>query len=434
MMSILFNDNAPLTRKKYLNRRARLKSYESKKSIKHIIFMLLIIITFYYYFIQKTLHKKIFHHLFSNNKVNYFNIPEKEIDINNITEINEEAERLKNFILNINKGILLGNFSKELLEIKVSVVIPVYNARDYIKRGIRSIQNQNMKELEIIIINDFSTDKTLELLEEFKKEDIRIKILNNKKNMGQLYSRCIGTLASKGKYIFPFDSDDFFINDNIINYVYQQALKNDNDIIEFKSFVAWSSFDLLKHRMDVLKMPKNDSTIYQPALGCKANNCTFLWGKCYKTELYKKSIKMLGEENYLNHITITEDCIINYIIFQNAKSLKYINKYGYFHKHRLGSNSRTRTKIQVFKGELLYDEVIFKHSKNTYEGKSVLLMRFRKFSKKFNLNNILMDNTCLNSFSGLLKKIFDSKYVSPEVKEKISKLFLEYKLLNITRI
>ena len=85
---------------------------------------------------------------------------------------------------------------------KISVVIPCYNCGNYLIKGIRSIQNQDFSDFEIIIINDFSSDNTLQIIQKFQKEDPRIKCLNNKKNMGTLYSRTIGTLSGEGKYIY----------------------------------------------------------------------------------------------------------------------------------------------------------------------------------------------------------------------------------------
>ena len=82
---------------------------------------------------------------------------------------------------------------------KIIVVIPCYNSEKYIKHTIRSVQNQNMKNFEIIVINDNSKDNSLNIIESLQKEDKRIKILNNNKNMGTLYSRSIGALNSKGE-------------------------------------------------------------------------------------------------------------------------------------------------------------------------------------------------------------------------------------------
>ena len=81
-----------------------------------------------------------------------------------------------------------------------------------IKSVIRSIQNQNMKEIEIIIINDFSKDNSAQVISEMQKEDQRIKLINNKKNLGILHSRAIGILQAKGKYILNLDHDDLFLD------------------------------------------------------------------------------------------------------------------------------------------------------------------------------------------------------------------------------
>ncbi len=90
--------------------------------------------------------------------------------------------------------LLHKNINYNFSNIKVSAIIPVYNCEKYIKHVLRSIQNQNMVEIEIILVNDFSKDKLLEIITELQKEDSRIKIINNLKNRGTLYSRCIEVL------------------------------------------------------------------------------------------------------------------------------------------------------------------------------------------------------------------------------------------------
>ena len=94
-----------------------------------------------------------------------------------------------------------------------SVVIPLYNSEKYITRTIKSIQYQNLSNIEIILIDDNSTDNTLDLVGKMKHDDKRIKIIKNKKNMGILYSRSIGVLSSKGKYLKIFSSRiNYFIS------------------------------------------------------------------------------------------------------------------------------------------------------------------------------------------------------------------------------
>ena len=84
---------------------------------------------------------------------------------------------------------------------KISIFLPIYNKAKYLKRSISSIQRQSIKDIEIIAVNDCSTDNSLDILNEMMRKDQRIKIINNKKNHGLLFSRAMGILNSKGEYL-----------------------------------------------------------------------------------------------------------------------------------------------------------------------------------------------------------------------------------------
>ena len=96
---------------------------------------------------------------------------------------------------------------------KVSVIIPVYNSSLYLEECINSIVNQTYKNLEIIIVNDKSTDDSLKIISKFK--DKRIKVINLKKNHGVAVARNKGVMASTGDYICYIDSDDYWSLDKI---------------------------------------------------------------------------------------------------------------------------------------------------------------------------------------------------------------------------
>ena len=93
---------------------------------------------------------------------------------------------------------------------KISVFIPVYNGEEYILTAIRSIQNQNFEEYEILIIDDKSKDNSLEIIYKEAEKDPRIRILKNKKNYGTLYTKSKGIKNSKGIYFLLLDQDDCF--------------------------------------------------------------------------------------------------------------------------------------------------------------------------------------------------------------------------------
>ena len=94
------------------------------------------------------------------------------------------------------------------LNTKVSVIMPVYNGESFLNESVQSILNQTFKNFQFIIINDGSTDKTLRILKKFKRNDKRIILIDNKKNMGASKSFNIGLKRAKGKYVACFCADD----------------------------------------------------------------------------------------------------------------------------------------------------------------------------------------------------------------------------------
>ena len=102
----------------------------------------------------------------------------------------------------------LDNEHTTINNIKVSIILPVYNCETYLNRCLDSLLNQTFENIEIIAINDGSTDRSLEILDIYAKNDNRIKVIN-KKNTGVSDTRNIGLDESKGDYIVFVDSDDW---------------------------------------------------------------------------------------------------------------------------------------------------------------------------------------------------------------------------------
>ena len=101
----------------------------------------------------------------------------------------------------------------------------------------RSIQNQNFKEIEIIIIDDCSEDDTVNIIKSLQKEDKRIKLIKHKENKGSLISRNEGIFFSKGKYLIFPDGDDI-ISENIINQCLSIAEEKEYDMIRFNTYLG----------------------------------------------------------------------------------------------------------------------------------------------------------------------------------------------------
>ena len=110
------------------------------------------------------------------------------------------------------------------MHIKISIIIPIHNVEKYLKRCLDSVEKQIYTNLEIILINDGSTDNSLEIAEEYAKKDSRIKIYSEA-NHGLSAARNLGLKQVTGEYITFIDSDDYVSND-YVSYLYSLLEKN----------------------------------------------------------------------------------------------------------------------------------------------------------------------------------------------------------------
>ena len=212
----------------------------------------------------------------------------------------------------------------------------MFNCQNSIQMSIKSIQYQKLEDIEIILVNDFSNDNSLEIIENIKKYDKRIKIINNQKNMGTLYSRSIGTLKAKGKYIFSLDNDDIFFDENIFETIVQLADINNYDIVEFKSFnIPNYHPEINQIKEGQFNNHKSNLILKQPDLGIfpisrnnrYSANDYHIWGKCIKSHIYKRAVNSLGYERFSKYNIWTEDISIVIIIFNIAESYTLTNLY-----------------------------------------------------------------------------------------------------------
>ena len=307
---------------------------------------------------------------------------------------------------------------------KISAIIPIYNNAEKIKLTIYSIQKQNLSDIEIIIIDDNSEDNSVQLIEQIQQEDPRIKLLKNKNNKGILYTRSIGTLNSKGKYIFPINSGDIFIND-IFHICEEEAELNNIDILEFSGY-NYSISNLTVSSIPnqfFLKYRKNGEIILQPELSNfmyrNKNESNIyemidelIWGKCIKNNIYKKAIDMLNFVIYTEKVFFYESQIINFGLFKVANSFKFININGIIHMHNI--------KLKTDKNQYIHDNIkyitsLFKITQNSEEVEIAIY----EFENSLSLltNELNEDNK--NLIWNLFKEISKSKFISEDKKQEL---------------
>ena len=299
----------------------------------------------------------------------------------------------------------------------ISVIIPLYNCQNSIYLSISSILYQNFKNFEIILINDYSQDNTSEIINELKKKDSRIKIINNQNNMGILYSRSIGVLSSKGKYIYCLDNDDLFYDRFLFNNIYDIAENQDYDIVEFKCFYVNKYSSQLK-LSDIKDSPFNrhpiNYSLTQPELGIfpiSKNNKYFsndyhLWGKSIKSSIYKKAINMLGKENYSFYNCWTEDISMLFIIFNIAESFIFLGIYGIIHIDFKKSTTYTLHNSKKLMSELFLLDIIFNFIQNRDYNKIYIIQKFiailkSKYIRIINFEHIKYIKILFNKILGI---------------------------------
>lgn len=308
-----------------------------------------------------------------------------------ITNINKDNLRIKSLLkakkymnLCLNDILINKKVQKLLNKPNITAIIPAYNCEKTIKTSIRSIQNQNMNNIEIIIINDFSNDNTLKIIDEMAKVDIRIKIMNNNKNMGTLYSRCIGTLKAKGLYIFPLDDDDLFMNEDIFSNIFNEAEKGKYDIIGFHA-IRGPNYKPYIHEMidDIYHDNPNNTILLQPELGVHSIikngkyeiNNIHIWGKCIKSEIYQNAVNNLGENKYTLFMSWAEDTSMVFILFNIAKSYKFISIYGIYHLMSEKTACYTQSIENKLFGEIFLLDILLDYSKEDLKKKKYCVMK-----------------------------------------------------------
>lgn len=181
---------------------------------------------------------------------------------------------------------------------KVSIIVPVYNVEKYLRKCLDSLINQTLKDIEIICINDGSTDKSLEILEEYKNRDSRI-ILLNQENSGQSIARNNGIKKATGEYIGFVDPDDW-VDLDYYEKLYNAASTNDTDIA-VGGIIRVTGIKKKKF-LNFEKETITDNTNLKFEL-CDVPEKSYVWNKIYKTE----KLKEIGLE--FEKGIFYEDCI-----------------------------------------------------------------------------------------------------------------------------
>ena len=133
------------------------------------------------------------------------------------------------------------------MNIKVSVIIPVYNVEQYLRQCLDSVINQTFKDIEIIIVNDCSPDNSLQIIKQYQQKDSRIVLVDLPENTGVGNARNEGIKLAKGKYITFIDPDDWAAK-NFIDVLYNSIEKYNTDFVSV-SYVKMSNYKVASKKL-----------------------------------------------------------------------------------------------------------------------------------------------------------------------------------------
>lgn len=284
-------------------------------------------------------------------------------------------------------------------EIAISVLIPAYNAEKYIEKCLKSIMEQSLKNIEIIVVNDGSIDRTLEILEKLKSEDNRIKIITQK-NQGVSSARNTALTYAKGEYILWMDADDWI--ENGLEEVYTKAKQEKADIITMD---YWREEKGKKIYIKDKIKENNIEYIDEIFLGRSAG---YLWNKLIKNSIYK-----LNNISFSKEIYCGEDRVILPKLLYFSKKIIKIEK-AYYH-YIFNSESLSK---KIYKNEEIFTKVLPDYIKQIEELEKYFFNQEEINISKLKVINGLWYFTKCNAFS-------KPKFILRKENNKIIKYFLD---------
>nr|WP_194191072.1 glycosyltransferase [Clostridium chrysemydis] len=329
---------------------------------------------------------------------------------------------------------------------KVSVVVPIYNVENYLDKCINSIINQSLKDIEIILVDDGSTDNSLKIIEDFKKRDNRIKVIQ-KKNGGQGSARNEGIKIASGEYIGFVDADDY-IDLDMYEKLYKEANGKLDICVCSRKSINDEGKELIKIKAESIKNKAFNISEYVEGYLMQSHTL-IVCNKIYDKNLLIDNRITFKEFNEIG----SEDTLFNLEVLRNCKNIGVVSETYYNQISRTGSTTRKYNagymirlgnllktlKSKGFENTILY--IIYIHFNDRY----ISLIKGYGNNPKINFIEEIKNNKLSNIYYYINKKLIFDKETNKILKNRgysikgiifyKAKLFLKwvraYKLLCI---
>ncbi|GGL50656.1 glycosyltransferase [Sporolactobacillus putidus] len=316
-----------------------------------------------------------------------------------------------------------------MINIKVSVIIPVYNSEKFLRKCLDSVVNQTLNDIEIIVVNDGSTDKSLCILNEYAKRYNNIMLINQK-NSGQGLARNRAIDIARGEYLAFVDSDDY-IEHNMLQILYKEAETGKIDVV----ICNWNGVDTDGNVLKVYDHPDYDHKIFDR----KAIIKEFLTNKNALVEGFSWN-KLIRRNLFINYGVRYpniryEDIPAMFRILTKVKKCKYINKNLYHYVHHSNSTVHFKqtnsTKDFIRAIEMVKDTLNEEHLESEFEKEYFIYYGTNLLREYYRSQKLMRSSKELKRhFKVLLKKMTLKKcliYTRGEDFELICRVIL-YKL------
>jgi glycosyltransferase involved in cell wall biosynthesis len=320
---------------------------------------------------------------------------------------------------NINK-----NHNKPL----ISVILPTFNKHNTFMKSIRSIQNQSLKNIEIIIVDDCSKDKTKQLYKKLLENDSRVRIFYHLKNLGVWRSRIDGFLYSNSKYIIHFDPGDIYEDNYVLEDLYNIISKFNIDSIKMACRFIYDYNNMDKNKFSVIINDNFTKVSYRPNIE-KYNYYYFkkngwIWNRLIRKNIVSKCIYLLSERVLNFYKNYMEDQFWNKLVNRISYSFLVIKRYGYLYfKDGKGEGDfkyQTKSQRDNMIHELINDLYFYYEFLPIKNDKKYIISKLHRLNdtkQKVNLNCFITKFYILDNLLNLLIKdpniqVKDKKFIN----------------------
>lgn len=308
---------------------------------------------------------------------------------------------------------------------EVSVIIPVYNVENYLERCLESVINQTFYDIEIIIVNDGSTDKSYEIMNKYKEIDKRIKIINQD-NKGVCNARNKALKHVESNYVIFLDADDS-IEKEMIEKLYSKIVSENSDMV-FCNYYKKSKYK--EENNLTLKVNSNEELIDIYRKDLIRTQCNgYIWNKIYRVELLTQNC-ILFDEN----MKYCEDLEFNIRFIKYAKKIGQIEEYLYTYHYRNGS-AITKFGEERYKDMKKVFYILLNESKKNKKLSKIIKSKYSVYPYIYAKSIVDRSNISNKDKIEELKKLSKDQFLNNfNIKNRSLKIGIFYLLKNNTKL